>query len=379
MILISGGTVLAADAVLKRGDVLVDGRKIVRIAERIPRKGAEVVDARGSLVSPGLIDTQINGGFGITFSQATPAEIAEVGAKLLRHGVTAYLPTLVSLPRETTLEAIARIREAAAAGGGARILGIHLEGPYLSREKRGAHSDAHVRAPSQEEFRSFREAAGGLLRMMTIAPELPGALDVVREGAKAGIVMAAGHSMATAEDVSRAFLEGLRHVTHVFNAMAPLHHREETILNAALILDGLSCGMIYDRHHLSLGTALLLLRAKPPGSLVLVSDATAALEAPDGTYRIDGTSFVVEKGTIRVEGSGRLGGSAASILEGVRNLVADAGLPAALAIHMASGAAARVLGLRKKGSLHAGADADLVLFDRALAVRRTMVEGRWRS
>lgn len=374
--LISGGTVVGVG----RADVLIEGRRIRKIAPKIPRGRAEVLSARGLLVGPGLIDTQINGGFGVTFSAATPEEIATVGRKLWAHGVTSFVPTLVSLPRETILSSIANIRAAMKTFRG--ILGVHLEGPYLSREKRGAHREDCVRAPSLDEFRAFRKAANGSLRMMTIAPELPGAFDVIREGAKNGVIMAAGHSMATAEQVGRAFLDaGLRHVTHVFNAMAPLHHRDETILNAALVLDGLSCGMIYDRHHLSLGTAMLLLKAKPPGSLILVSDATAALEAPDGTFEVDGTRYVVEKGTIRVEGTGRLGGSAASILHGLRNLVQDAEIPLELAFFMASGAPARLLGLTKKGILAPGADADLALFDRDLNPRATFVEGelRWKS
>ncbi len=375
-LLIVGGSVLCADGVVRKGDVRVEGRKIRKIAARIPRKGARLLSARGLRVAPGLIDTQINGGFGKTFSTASEDEIAEVGRRLLAHGVTSYLPTLVSLPHDRLIAAIGRIR-AAKRNGCAGILGIHLEGPFLNPEMGGAHRKEFIRLPDMKEFRALRAAADGTLRMMTIAPELPGAFEVIREGARRGIVMAAGHSKATAEEVGRAILDaGLRHVTHVFNAMAPLHHRDETILNAALILDSLSCGMIYDRRHISLGTALLLLKAKPLGSLLLVSDATAALDAPDGSFEIDGTRYVVQEGAIRVEGSGRLGGSACSILQDVRHLIADTELPLPAAWFMASGAPARLLGIeRRKGFLRPGADADIVLFDRELEVRSVLVEG----
>jgi N-acetylglucosamine-6-phosphate deacetylase len=375
--LISGCMILEAGKFHQRGDLLIERGKIRRIAPKVRAPGAKVVPARGLLASPGLIDTQINGGFGRSFSDASPEQVLEVGRRLLAHGVTSYLPTLISLPREATLAGIRNLAAAARLKGGATILGIHLEGPFLAAERRGAHRAEHLRPPDLEEFKAYAEAAGGLLRMMTLAPELPGAIDVVREGDRRGVIMSAGHSMAAAADVSRAVLDGgLRHVTHVFNGMAPLHHRDETILNAALLIDRLSCGFIYDRQHMSAGTAILLVKLKPLGSLVLVSDTTFALEAPEGEIRADGETYVVEKGRVTVKATGRLAGSAFSILDGVRCLIADTDLPPNLALFLASGAPAKLLGMEKrKGTLKPGADADLVLFDRGLRVRMTFVGG----
>src|SRR5262245_56522418 len=326
--LISGAMVLADGKFHKRGDILIERGKIRKIAARVSARGAQVIPARGLLAAPGLIDTQINGGFGRTFSEATPEQILEVGRKLLAHGVTSFVPTLISLPRHVTLRAIKNLVAASKVKGGARILGIHLEGPFLEPERRGAHKTEHLRPPSLDEFREDVKAAKGQLRMMTIAPELPGAIDVLREGVKRRVIMCAGHSKALAGDVSRAVLEGgLRHVTHVFNAMPPLHHRDETLLNAALLIDRLSCGMIYDRQHMSAGTAILLLKLKPVGSLILVSDTTFALDAPDGEITADGETYVVGKGRVTVKGTGRLAGSAFSLLDGVRCLIADTELP----------------------------------------------------
>jgi N-acetylglucosamine-6-phosphate deacetylase len=369
--------ILADGKFHRRGDLLLAGGKIRKIAPRIRARGARVLPARGLLASPGLIDTQINGGFGHSFSETSPEQVLEVGRGLLSHGVTAYLPTLISLPEETTQRAIGNLVAGSKLKGGARILGIHLEGPFLCPERRGAHRLEHLRPPSLPEFRRYQKAARGLLRMMTLAPERPGALEVIKEGTRRGVIMSAGHTNAVAADMSRAVLEGgLRHVTHVFNAMNGLHHRDETVLNAALLIDRLSCGFIYDRQHLSAGTASLLMKLKPLGSLLLVSDAVFALGSPEGEVRHDGETYQVGRGMVTVKGTGRLAGSAFSLLDGMRCLIADTDVPPNIAIFMASGAPAGVLGLaKKKGALRPGADADLVLFDSGLRVRYTLVGG----
>ncbi|HZE97129.1 MAG TPA: N-acetylglucosamine-6-phosphate deacetylase [Planctomycetota bacterium] len=362
---------------IPKTDLLMAGGKIRRIAPRIPAGSARVIPGAGLLASPGLIDTQLNGAFGVSFSDATPAEVVEVGRKLLAFGVTAYLPTLISQPRKTTVQGIRSLVAASTMSGGAAILGIHLEGPFLSPKRNGAHQLENLRLPSLAEFREYHQAAGGLLRMMTLAPERKGAMDVIRDGSRKGVIMSAGHSEATAAEIAQAVNKaGLRHVTHVFNAMPSLHHREETILNAALLIDRLSCGFIYDRDHISSGPATLLLKLKPPGQLVLVSDAVAAMGLPDGPLRRDGEVYVIKGGVVRVKSNGRLAGSASSILDGVRRLIEDTGLLPHRALALASHAPARLLGLEgRKGVLKPGADADVVLLDRSLRVRMTFVGG----
>jgi N-acetylglucosamine-6-phosphate deacetylase len=362
---------------LPKGDVLISGGKIRKIAPRIPAGSARVIPGAGLLAAPGLIDTQLNGAFGYSFSDATPGEVAQVGRNLLKFGVTAYLPTLISQPRKTTVRGIEALVAAEKIPGGASILGIHLEGPFLAPKRNGAHQLRNLRLPTLGEFREYHKAARGLLRMMTLAPERKGALDVIKDGARKGVIMSAGHSEATAAQISEAVLKGgLRHVTHVFNAMSPLHHREETILNAALLTDKLSCGFIYDRDHISSGPATLLLKLKPPGQLVLVSDAVAAMGLPDGELRRDGEVYVIRDGVVRVKSNGRLAGSASSILDGVRRLIEDTGIAPHRALALASHAPARLLGLEgRKGVLKPGADADVVLLDRSLGVRMTFVGG----
>lgn len=374
-LLITGAQILADGEILKSGDLLVQGGKIRKIAPRIKASGARVVPGKGLILSPGLIDTQINGGFRRSFSGTTAEEVLEVGKGLLGFGVTGYLPTLISLQREDILRGVASLVEAAKLKGGAQILGIHLEGPFLSPQKRGAHRTENLRLPTPAEFAEYATACQGLLRKMTLAPELAGALDTIREGRKRGVIMSAGHTTSTAEQFARGVEAGVTHVTHCFNAMPPLHHRDPSALNAALTTDAVSCGFIYDRVHIHRDAAALLLKAKPKGKAVLVSDAVAAMGAPDGDLVADGELYVVKAGTVVVKSNGTIAGSACSILHGVKCLVADLGMSLADAMFCATAAPARLLGLKRKGVIRPGADADLVLLDKNLDVRMTFVKG----
>jgi N-acetylglucosamine-6-phosphate deacetylase len=374
--LIRGARILAEGEELSRGDILLQGGSIRKIGPRLAASGATIIPGRGLTVAPGLIDTQINGGFSRSFSGTTAAQLLEVAKGLVGMGVTAYLPTLISLPRETILRGIAPIVEAAKTKGGvAQILGIHLEGPFLAPQKRGAHRTENLRHPTPAEFLEYHAAAKGLLRKMTLAPELPGALETIAEGRRRGVIMSIGHTTATADQFARGVEAGATHVTHCFNAMPPLHHREPSALNAALVTDAVSCGFIYDRVHIHADAARLLLRSKPKGKAVLVSDAVAALGAPDGDLAADGELYVVRAGTVTVKSNGTIAGSACSILHGVKCLVQDLGMSLADAVATASAAPARLLGLKKKGVLKPGADADVILLDRNLDVRMAFVKG----
>jgi len=375
-VLITGCRILAEGGVLPKGDLLLSGGKVRKVAPRIAAGGARVIPAKGLTAIPGLIDTQINGGFGYSFSAASSDRAFEVGRRLLEHGVTGYLPTLISLPREETLRGIDSLVDAAGRKGGARSLGIHLEGPFLSPGRKGAHQEKNLRLPSVGEFRDYHAAARGRLRMITVAPELPGALEVIREAAGKRVLVSAGHTVATAAEFRRGVEAGVRHVTHVFNAMAPFHHRDASALNAALVMDGVSCGFIYDRIHIVADAVRLLLRSKPRGKAVLVSDAVAALGAPEGDLVADGELYVVRDGGVTVKSTGAIAGSAASILDGVRCLVEDLRMSLEEAVGLASAAPAGLLGLgKRKGVLRPGADADVALLDARLRVRMTLVGG----
>ena len=375
-LLIRNARVLTPDRVLPRSAVLLAEGRIKAVGPSVSEPvDAETLDAGGRLLSPGLIDIHINGGFGTTFSDADPEAIHGVSVSLLKEGVTSYLATLLSLPFDRTVAAIRSIGEASRKEGGARILGIHLEGPFLNPRRRGAHRKDHVRPPSLSEFKLLMKESRGLLRMMTLAPELPGAAGVIRCGWRRGVLMAAGHSEATAEELERGVDAGISHVTHLFNAMRPFHHREEGIMDAALLDDRLSCELIYDRKHCTRNAMTLALRLKPPGRLILVSDAMFALRARKGLHRVDGDEYEVGTKEVRLAGSGVLAGSAVSLLDTVKLLSEDFRLPAETVLPMASANPARALGL-PLGEIRPGRPADLVVFDSNWKAWAVIVGGR---
>ena len=378
-LLIQNGDVITPDAVLAETDVLVEDGKIVQVGKKLiaPPKARKVA-AAGRWVAPGLIDVQFNGAAGFMYSSCSVEEVHRINRTILRHGVTGVLATCISLPHLRLLHAIDTLREAAAAKNthGARILGLHLEGPYMNPEKRGAHRAAFLRAPDLAETGELIDAAGGFLRMMTIAPELPRGMDLVRLLSRRGVIPSAGHTAATYDVVRRARANGLGFVTHLFNAMLPVHHREAGVVQAALTLDDLSVGIICDGFHLHPATVDVILRCKGVERLVLVSDASAPLDAPKANLVIDGIPYLVKNGMVMVKGSSTLAGSAASLLACLRNFLRWTRLPVHRAFRTATLNPARLIGVdRERGSVEVGKDADLVLLTPAFEVERVFLSG----
>ncbi|TBR26196.1 N-acetylglucosamine-6-phosphate deacetylase, partial [bacterium] len=324
-----------------------------------------------------LVDLQINGAYGANFSEAAPAEVVRAAERLAAEGVTAFLPTLISLPLPKLEAALGRLAEAARSGRGARVAGVHVEGPFLSAARRGAHRAANLRRPSVREFERLWAASQGLLRVLTLAPELPGAGAVIAAARRRGVLVSLGHSDAGAAEFSRAAAAGARLVTHLFNAMAPFHHREEGAAGAALTDDRLACGLIFDGNHVGPRAAALALRAKGPDGLFLVSDAVFALGLRSGRYNADGTDYTLSGGRFRVRG-GPLGGAVRSLRWCVANLARELRLPLASAWRLGSETPGRLLG-GGLGVLSPGAPADLALVGPDGAVRAAWVGGtRWK-
>lgn len=288
-----------------------------------------------------LIETHLNGALGYTFANATPEQIVKIRQHVeKRHHIGGFLASMVSLPKETYLRGIAAVREAVD-GPGAKILGIHLEGPFLSPLRRGAHQEANLRKPSVKEFAAYVKAGDGLLRMITIAPELPGALDVIREAKRAGVIASIGHTDATYDQAKRAFEAGATHVTHLFNAMRPFHQRQPGVMEAAL-LEPVYVEAIYDRRHISRTAMALILQCKDRRKIILASDASGALDAKDGEYDFDGIPTVIKDGQATVKGQGGLAGSASGLWECYRNFNEDFGEGRDLVVDNPS----RLLGLK---------------------------------
>lgn len=334
--------------------------------------GAEWFDARGLAAVPGFIELQINGIGGRDFTEE-PAAMWDVGAALARHGVTSFLPTIVSSPRGRVDAALAAWH--AGTDGpheGAVPLGVHVEGPYLSPARRGAHDPGHLRSPDIGEVGGWIET--GALRLLTLAPELPHALDVIRLASARGVVLSIGHTNADAPTSRPAIDAGARCATHLFNAMPPLGHRAPGAAGALLMDERVTLGLIADGHHLD-PLVLELVDRLARGRISLVSDAVAVLDTRDGAHRLGDQVLHVSDGAARLA-DGTLAGSTAGLDACVRGFAAATG-SARAAIEAVTATPARLLGIgRERGVLQPGAIADLVLLTPALEVAVTFIDGK---
>jgi N-acetylglucosamine-6-phosphate deacetylase len=377
--------VLAADAVFTPAERLAPGWVHVRDG-RIAAVGdgappAQPPAARmpsGAIIAPGFIDLHVHGGGG---DQVGPDAdgVAGVARFHARHGTTGLLATTVPAPED---ELIATVRAVAAAArraepGAARILGCHLEGPFVSAERPGALDARHLRAPDPALLDVLLDAGSGTVQTIVVAPELPGALELISAATAEGVIVAVGHTDATYEQAHVGFERGARAATHLFNAMRPLHHREPGVIGAALSAPRVTAELIADGVHLHPATLRLAHAAKGADRLALVTDAMQAAGLPDGEYALGGRPIAVRDGEARTA-SGSLAGSTLTMDRAVRVAVAEAGIPLPDALAMASATPAELLGLgRVKGRIADGADADLVVLDAERRAIGTMVAGRW--
>lgn len=379
-LVVAGGRVLASPGWSER-DLVVEGGRVAGAARRTRAPRAARVDATGLLVVPGLVDVQINGGFGHDFT-ADPASIWRVGARLSRGGVTAFLPTLVS-PRAPE---VARAIDVLGAGppegyAGAVPLGLHLEGPMLSPRRRGVHGAARLRPPTLGVIRGWTVERG--VRIVTLAPELPGATAVVRSLVARGVVVAAGHSDATYDQATAAFGRGVRAGTHLFNAMSGLHQREPGLAGALLDATDVRAGIIADGRHVHPRMISMAWRLKGgPAGIMLVSDAAPLAGGVSAAKRERGRErgrdprrgLRRSAGVAKSEG-GVIAGSLVMLPGCLRNLVAFTGCDPGDAALAGSASPAALLGDRDRGTLRQGARADLTLLDDRLRVAGTVVGG----
>ncbi len=374
--ILSAGTVLASDRDLIPGFVVIENGRIARVAGGSPPAAADAVLSfpDGTLI-PGLIDLQVNGGAGIDCSRCGPDGYDVLGRYLAATGVTAYLPTVVSAP----LDGMRRALEVAAAamprrGALPAILGVHMEGPYLNPLRRGAHRSQDLRHPSVEEIEETFRRARGALRMVTLAPELEGAEAVVRRLTAEGVLVALGHTDAGYDEIRAAAQWGARMVTHVFNAMRGIHHREPGAAGGALLTPALTVGVIADLVHLHPAVLALIARVAGPGRVALVTDAVPAAGMERGTFTLGPQTVELRNGVPRL-GDGTLAGSVLQMVRAVLNFAEAAGVGLRDAVQAASVVPARLLGLGRKGRIARGCDADLVVLDRDGSVVLTLVGG----
>ena len=371
--------------------ILVDGARIAAVGRKgevsVPRGAREFSAAAGYTIVPGFVDVHIHGAGGHDVMEGTDAAFDAVTSAVARFGTTSIVATTVTASPEDTCRSVAAIARAAAkrgaAGSGsdsarAEILGVHFEGPFISAARRGVHPAEWIAAPSVALLERFVDAAEGAARIVTLAPELPGALDLVSAARRRGIVAAMGHTDASYAEAEAAIAAGVRHAAHVFNAMRPFSHRETGVLGAVLTSREVTAELIADGVHVDDAAIRVLLAAKGVERTVLVSDGTAATGMPDGRYRLGSFEVNVSGGVCR-NAEGKLAGSTLTLDRAVRHMVSlGVGLPDAL--RMATTNPAGVIGLSgRKGILAPGADADLVLLDAQLHVARVMALGVWES
>lgn len=375
MLYIINATIYTPARPIEGAALALDGGRILEIAGAdapIPA-GATVLDARGLSVVPGLIDLQLNGAFGHDFT-LDPATIWPVAAGLPRYGVTAFLPTIITAPLAASQAAQAVLRAGPPAGWrGAAPLGLHLEGPFLNPEKKGAHNPAHLRPPTLDAVAGWSPA--DYVRLVTLAPELPGALEAIAALAGHGVAVSAGHSTASYAEAEAGIAAGVSYATHLFNAMPALHHREPGLAAAALDSPQVVVGLIPDGIHVHPALVRLIWRIAGPERLNLVSDAMAALGMPPGEYQLGDHAVSVGPGSARLA-DGTLAGSLLAPDEALRNLIAWTGCSLAEALPTLTSTPARLLGLDAElGQIAPGYRADLALLTPANTVACTIVAG----
>lgn len=371
---------------LRDAVVLIEGEKIVSVGrqDNIPiPDGAEVIDVGDKIVAPGLIDLHHHGAVGSYAAEGAEA-VKRISQYLVKTGTTGWLPT-VWLPTDDTLENLRAVVTAKQEGtGGADVIGLHMEGPFLAPKGIPGFEaeDKGLRRPSIKQFMQFVEAAEGNLKLMGITPELDGALELIRQMRRVGVVPAVAHTKATYEQFMRAVEAGARHTTHTYNVMTGMHHRRPGVVGGVLTCDQVTAELIADGYHVSPVAMDILVRCKGVDKVALITDNVPLAGLPDGIYEMFGQRIVKKDGISRLEGStpgidGTMAGSEWPLNQNIYNLMDLVGVSLPHAIRMATLTPAKIIGVDGyKGSIEPGKDADLVVIDEKMQVYLTMVKGK---
>jgi N-acetylglucosamine-6-phosphate deacetylase len=380
--LIKSNLLITPQREIQRGAVLIENKKILWAG---PEGGlpatieAKTIDLGEKIIAPGFVDIHLHG-FGGRMTFGSQEDLLTIASSLAKYGTTSFLPTIDGVGNlSTLLEKLAQIREVMGKEkNAAQILGIHLEGPFLSAQEPavGAQRADWLRAPSLVELEQMHQSAGGALRYMTIAPELEGAMKVIKKLNSFGIVASAGHSMASYEEIAKAIDLGLRSICHMFNGMPPLHHRRAGLVGAALLRSELNAELIGDGQHVGKEAMQILLQCKGVDGITLVTDNSQLTGLPSGRYKDVNGSLRIKTEFRCTNEEGRLAGSVMPLNTMVKTVMDLTGCSLAQVVQMASLNPARLLGFSNKGSIEKGKDADLVAFDQGLNVNWAMIGGK---
>lgn len=369
------GEIPDAGILIRDGEIETVGP---RASIQLPR-GTQEINATDCTAVPGFVDVHIHGAGGRDVMEADAAALGVITARLAKFGTTSLLATTVTAAIDSTVRAVEGISKYISGQlqtneARAEILGIHFEGPFLSKERRGVHPPEFLQPPSAELLQRFLHAAAGNGRILTIAPELMGAMPCIDAARSLGMVVSIGHTDATYEQARAAIAHGAHHATHVYNAMRPFSHRDPGVIGAVLTTPEVTAELIADGVHVDEIAMKILLQSKDSEHVILISDGMAATGMPDGKYLLGGIEVTVSEGVCR-NAEGRLAGSTLTLDRALRNIV-SLGIPLANAVKMLTLNPATLLGIEfKKGALRTGADADIVLLNEGLEIAKVFVRG----
>lgn len=373
--LLTNGLVFKDGAFHKGLDVLVQEDRIAHIGEGISRDNQQVVNLQGQFVTPGMIDLHIHGMMGADMMQGQQA-VQTMGKALARHGVTGFLPTTVAASAQAVLAALEGAQQAQNAPEGAAVLGVHLEGPFINPQLKGALNPKYITHASVEKYREMTGKFAPMVKQITMAPDIPGSLETAKVLADEGVTVSIGHTCATYDQACEACRHGFTQVTHTFNAQTPIHHRDPGTAGAALTMDELTCEFIADLIHVHPAVLRMGALLKGPQRMVLVSDAMAACGMGDGEYSLGALRVIVKDGQARLP-EGNLAGSTLTLDKAVFNMIHHAGIAPEKVIPMATSTPARQCKAHQRGALQAGFVADLCVFDADWHLARTLLRGQW--
>ncbi len=371
---IRNGNVVFSDCI-RESDIQIENG-VIKSFDVVSDADYEEFDAHGLFVLPGFIDVHTHGGNGVDINNADEEQLKKLSLYFASQGVTGYLPAVITDSHEKICESLEKIAHAINDNcGGAKILGIHMEGPYLSREFCGAMPDDMIIDCCQDNFSEYETASQGNIKLITVAAENKGILDFIKEAVSKGIVVSLGHTGAEYDQCIECINAGARCSTHTFNAMRPLHQHHPSIIGAALETD-VYCEAICDGRHLHPAIFRLLLKTKGIDKVIAVTDSIMAAGLPDGAYKLGKSDITVINGDARISNSSARAGSTLTMIDALRNIMQFTGLPLDKCMKMMAANPARLLGIYDmKGEIALNKDADLVIVDRDLNVIYTIAEG----
>jgi N-acetylglucosamine-6-phosphate deacetylase len=376
-----GGKIVTPFRIVYPGTLVINNSKIYELGKTSDVKiedGTELIDVSGRIICPGFVDLLVHGGGGFGFADDNLDSIDNVSSYFLKHGSTTVLASLFAKPTKHLLKDLERLAKYIEDNPDSNIKGIHMEGPFLNKELKGAMNESYLWKPGIESWNKIWEASRGFIKIMTIAPELPGAIEVMREAASKGVVLSIGHSMASYAEIEVAIDNGAAHVTHIFNAMRPFHHRNPGVILGALLRNELKIELIADTLHVHPAVMELLLKLKGSNGIILVSDSIRAGGMHEGEYEF-ADQKVFMKGKKAYLADGTLAGSTLTLNIAIKNMIETANAKITEAVRMASLNGAKVINMdHHKGILAAGKDADIVILDENYNVEMTIIGGKIR-